>query len=154
MPIHHAIKPASVYLFFCLVLQVAEATEVTTPYRFEAMVPPTQLWDFNEPRAIAVAPDGSIWLADHSPNRIQHARPDGSIIAQFSLDDMPNPTSGYSREFIKNMHLGDDGSLWVVGAQYIRHISSTGKLIKAFKLGSGGSENIAIAKDGSVWLTN
>lgn len=148
MPIHHAIKPASVYLLFCLVLQVAEATEVTTPYRFEAMVPPTQLWDFNEPRAIAVAPDGSIWLADHSPNRIQHARPDGSIIAQFSLNNIPN----YDAHFIRNMHLADDGSLWIVGYTIIWHISSTGTLIKVFKLGE--SANIAIAKDGSVWLTH
>lgn len=142
-------------LTLCLGLQSAWAADSSAPYRFQGMLPPTQLWDFDTPTSIASAPDGSVWIADPGAKRIQHVYADGSLIAQFNIGEYLNFFSHQT-----DIALAPDGSVWLATDDRITHFSATGKLLKAFgsERDSGIKQfnypNIAIAQDSSVWVAN
>ncbi|MFI3137895.1 MAG: hypothetical protein QX197_14055 [Methylococcaceae bacterium] len=176
MKILRKIMRVSCCLMLCLGLQSPWAAEVATQYRFEGMLPSTQLWDSNHPNgtAIAVALDGSLWRASNINSPIQHVHEDGRLISQFSLVYSIPTNAGYAD---MDIALAPDGSIWVVinlityGSfecsdcrQTIQHYSAVGKLIKSVGIGSNKpftststtswSSRLAIAADGSLWVTN
>ncbi|MCX7088261.1 MAG: NHL repeat-containing protein [Methylococcales bacterium] len=65
---------------------------------------------FNTPHDIAIAPDGSLWIADTGNNRIQHLNTDGSFIAQYgSLGSGAGQFKGP-----EGIAVAKEGSVWVV----------------------------------------
>lgn len=148
MKILRKIIHVSYCLTLCIGLQSAYAMDSSTQYRFAGMLPSTQPWDFNG-GSIAIAPDGSFWLAERSPSRVQHVYADGSLISQFSLPALPQ----YAYVNTVNIALATDGSIWVSRGEHIQHFSATGSLIKAFT-SDRFITALAIANDGSVWLAS
>ena len=140
--------------FLGLGQQITMAAEGEVEYRFERMVPQLeQARGLNRPEGVAVASDGSIWVADLSVNGIQflmrHLNPDGTFIAQFEIAGL-------------SFAVSTDGSLWV--SDYtnhrIQHLNADGSLISQFgregqDLGQFESpRGIALAADGSIWVAD
>ena len=71
---------AILLVFFLLKTWVMGATDI---YHFERMVPESpRVWNIDPPKNMAIAPDGSVWLADNS--HIQHLNTNGSaVISEF-----------------------------------------------------------------------
>lgn len=133
---------------------VTMAAESGIEYRFERMVPQReQYWSFKYPSTVAVAPDGSLWVADQFDNgvqlRMRHLNADGTFITQFEIAGL-------------YFALSTDGSLWVTDydKHRIQHLNADGSLIAQFgregqDAGQFKSPNgIAVATDGSVWVAD
>jgi sugar lactone lactonase YvrE len=98
------------------------------------------------PRAMAIAPDGSIWVADTDDHEIVHVARDGTILATFQDPDSPY-----------GIALGPN-SLWVSGyyGGVLSQYTFTGRLIAHFF--NNGSEVNALHRptellaDGNNWV--
>ena len=123
-------------------------------YRFERMVPQLdQPWYFYKPKGIAVAPDGSIWVADSENYRIQHLSADGDILLQGANGQINNS---------RGLVVTPDGSLFLSDTynHRIQHINAAGETIGVF--GSLGSQpgqfnepsGITLASDGTLWVAD
>ena len=70
---------------------------------------------FAAPRGIAVAPDGSLYVADSMNHRIQHLDPDGNMIAEWgtfgSVDQGNAPGGTFNEPW--GVAVGPDGSVYV-----------------------------------------
>ncbi|MFI3186029.1 MAG: hypothetical protein QX198_08620, partial [Methylococcaceae bacterium] len=105
---------------------------------------------FNLPMDVAVAADGSIWVADTLNERLQHFSADGTFMAQIKTDN-------YS--YKNHLTIAPDGSLWLVGDQRIQHINAEGQLIENFGRGTqpeqfSAPKSLAVAPDNSVWVAD
>lgn len=137
-------------------------------FRFEREIAPTEPTVFSlSPTAIDIAPDGSVWVADATNHRIQHFSTEGTLIFQFGSEG-----NGIAQFKAPNdIDVDQDGSIWVADTRNCRvqHFHQDGTLIKEFftvfgasYYGCPGSDGkiystqigaIAIAKDGSFWIT-
>ncbi len=70
---------------------------------------------FNRPRGIAVAPDGSLYIADTDNNRIQHIAADGSPITAWGTfaDILKGPAPEGTMNQPWSVAVGPDGSVYV-----------------------------------------
>ncbi len=94
----------------------------------------TEPGQFNRPRDLEVAPDGSIYIADTENHRIQHLAPDGSVLhiwgsfADIALGAAPGGT--FNQPW--GIGLGPDGSVYVADTwnHRIQKFSAQGEFIK------------------------
>ena len=96
---------------------------------------------FQSPSGIAVATDGSVWVADSTSALIQHFDPQGTYLSSFSAATYENNGN--------QIALSADGSLWVLNTPVVQHFNTDGTLIGQFNQSASG---IAAAPDGSIWL--
>ena len=77
--------------------------------------PGSQPGQFNRPRGLAVAPDGSIYVADSDNNRIQHLTPDGNVLHTWGTfaDILQGeaPPATFNQPW--DVAVGPDGSVYV-----------------------------------------
>jgi DNA-binding beta-propeller fold protein YncE len=77
--------------------------------------PGSEAGQFTRPRDIAVAPDGSLYIADTENHRIQHLAPDGSVLHVWgsfgSLDSGNGPAGTFNEPW--GVAVGLDGSVYV-----------------------------------------
>ena len=109
--------------------------------------------EFIYPRAIDLAGDGTIYVADKT-GRIQRLSRDGRALAVFRMPQVQaGKTTGIS--------LGPDGNLYVADTHYHRVVvfSPAGKIVREFgSFGTGGGQfvyptDVAFAPDGRIFVS-
>lgn len=149
----------SLFFAVCMSLQAKAWGAEEIDYRFERMLPHLeQPWYFNSPYSVAVAADGSVWMADAGNNRIQHFTSDGSLLAGFGLFGQG------AGEFFQpsGIAVAADGSVWVADTfnHRLQHFKQDGSFIAQFgSFGTGPGQfaspnGVTVANDGSVWIAD
>ncbi|MCF6324308.1 MAG: putative Ig domain-containing protein [Gammaproteobacteria bacterium] len=99
---------------------------------------------FNSPYSVAVAADGTLYIADDDNNRIRRVTPDGIIstvvgtgVAGYSGDGGPADQAQLS--VVRNVVIGSDGSLYIADVfnERVRRVDPDGIITTV--AGSGGS---------------
>jgi uncharacterized protein (TIGR03663 family) len=124
---------------------------------------------FNAPHGLAVAPDGSLYVADSNNHRIQKFDPSGKFLmafGTFSGPNNPNPAPGTFNE-PWGVAVGSDGSVYVADTwnHRIQKFDATGKFITAWGVagqtemgGQGGifwgPRDVAVGQDGRVYVSD
>lgn len=125
-----------------------------------------QASQFQRPRGVAVAGDGSIYVADTENNRIQHLTPDGKILhvwGKFGDTTTGNAPGGtFNQPW--GLDVGPDGSVFVADTwnHRIQKFSSEGKFLKMwgyFGQAEGpnalwGPRDVAVDQEGNVFVTD
>jgi uncharacterized protein (TIGR03663 family) len=121
---------------------------------------------FNAPREIAFAPDGSYYVADSRNNRIQHFSADGTFISQWgSFGDsslQSAPPGSFNEPW--GVAVGPDGSVYVTDTwnHRVQKFSPSGVSIKVWGVfglpdlpnALYGPRGIAVDKDGHVYVAD
>lgn len=108
-------------------------------------------------RGLAVDKSGHVWLADTENHRVLELGPDGSVLANISLQSTPTPLGSPA-----GIALDPSGAVYVVDSFQSRVVTmtSTGKVLATWgKLGSGRGEflvpeSIAFAPSGHVFVAD
>ena len=103
----------------------------------------------SQPEGIVAGPDGNLWFAEFSGNKIAAVNPSTHGIAEFSV-----PT-GMSQPL--GVALGPDGNIWFTewGANKIGEIDPTTHVFNQFPIPTPNSGPVAIVEgaDGNMWFT-
>jgi sugar lactone lactonase YvrE len=157
------------------VLPTAQETVQEDPYAaaMTTLVPVTVIGTpgetgsiFNAPRSLAVAPDGSIYVADSRNHKIQHFSPTGELIhswGSFSNTNSENAAAGTFNE-PWGVAVGPDGSVYVADTwnNRIQKFTSKGDFVTMWGR-SGlaedmnsfyGPRGIAVDNAGRVYITD
>lgn len=116
--------------------------------------------EFNLPRDVSVAKDGSLWVVDGGNFRVQHLTADGTFIKSFgSIGRMPGQ---FSRP--KESAIDKDGNIYVVDAAFgnIQMFNSEGELLMAMGVRSATAgpthsmlpSGVAVDEDGRVYFAD
>jgi uncharacterized protein (TIGR03663 family) len=121
---------------------------------------------FNKPRDIAVAPDGSVYVADSANHRIQHLSQDGNVLQTWgkfgdvSKGDAPGGT--FNEPWA--VAIGLDGSVYVTDTwnHRIQKFTASGEFVKMWGYfgqaekpeGFWGPRGLAVDKNGNVYVTD
>ncbi len=148
------------YLIFLSLSNISMAfAEEGIEYRFERLWPRLeQSWYFNDPSDVAIAPDGSIYIADRKNHRIQHLSAKGDFIQTWGNSGSENGQFSYPN----GLAVGSDGSVYVADTfnNRIQQFSAKGEFIKTWgSTGSGDGQfrrplDIVIASDGIIYVTD
>jgi predicted membrane-bound mannosyltransferase/sugar lactone lactonase YvrE len=104
---------------------------------------------FNRPRKVVVAPDGTLYVADTDNNRIQHLNADGSVLkvwGSFTGDNVsPAPPGTFNQPW--GLAVGQDGSVYVADTwnHRIQKFTANGEFVKQW--GFFGQSN----QPGALW---
>ena len=123
---------------------------------------------FKRPRGIAVAPDGSLYVADTENHRIQHLSPDGTVLQVWgsfaaSSQNAPAPEGSFNEPW--GIAVGPDGSVYVTDTwnNRIQKFTADGKFLKTWgygisqtddPLGFYGPRAVAVDAQGHVLVTD
>lgn len=109
---------------------------------------------FQEPRDIAVARDGTLYVVDTKNHRIQHLRADGTFLHAWGRQ-------GNGPGEFQDPHgiaLGPDGSVYVADTwnHRIQKFDATGRFLLEFAPQSGfwGPRDLVVAEDGTVYVSD
>lgn len=121
---------------------------------------------FQRPRDIAVAPDGTLYIADTENNRIQHLDTEGNVLdvwgsfADISVGEAPGGT--FNQPW--GIGVAPDGSVYVADTwnHRIQKFTSDGKFITMWgtlgqaetKYAFWGPRDVAAAQDGKIFVTD
>lgn len=121
---------------------------------------------FNKPRDIAAAPDGSVYVADSANHRIQHLSQDGKMLqswGQFGDATKGNAPGGTFNE-PWGVAVGLDGSVFVTDTwnHRIQKFTATGEFVTMWGYfgqaekpeGFWGPRGLAVDKKGNVYVTD
>jgi len=128
----------------------------------------SEVGQFSGPRGLAVAPDGSIYVADTGNHRIQHFAPDGSVIhawGSFGAGDstISAPTGSFNEPW--SLAIGPDGAVYVADTwnHRVQKFTAEGEFITTWGYGISqtgdpfgfyGPRGIAVNADGLVFVTD
>jgi streptogramin lyase len=102
------------------------------------------------PGAVVPGPDGALWFAEVSGNKIGRRTPDGVVTNEFIVPTGSSPFGPLG------MVAGPDGALWFaqVSANKIGRITTAG-VVSEFTIptNSGDPNGIAVGSDGALWFT-
>jgi DNA-binding beta-propeller fold protein YncE len=107
------------------------------------------------PFAVAVGPDGSVYVSDSGNNRMQRFDANGNFISQWGT-----PGSGDGQfQTPQGIAVSPDGSVYVVDSGNVRveHFLADGTFLNSFGSGAGGftsPRGIAVGPDGSVYVVD
>ena len=123
----------------------------------------------NAPRSLAVAPDGSLYVADSRNHRVVHLDPAGAVLGEWgspSGNDPSNPAPSPPGTFNEpwGMAVGPDGSVFVTDTwnHRIQKFTAAGQALKAWgHYGQGetpdafyGPRGIAVDRAGRVYVAD
>ncbi len=128
----------------------------------------TEVGHFMRPRNIAVAPDGSIYVADTENHRIQHLTPDGAVLHVWggygaSTENNPAPPGTFNEPW--GIAVGPDGSVFVADTwnHRIQKFTPEGQFIKSWGYGISQTEDpfgfygprgLAVDAQGRLYVTD
>src|SRR5204863_2328383 len=97
------------------------------------------------PGALAVGPDGQIWIPQFSTNKIVKCPPEGGICTEYQLGDSRGPVG---------ITAGPDGNVWFTEAfpDMIGRITTDG-VVTEFGPFGGYPLGITTGPDGNLWFT-
>ncbi len=124
----------------------------------------TQPGQFQAPRNVAIAPDGSLFVADSGNHRIQHLNPDGSVIKVWGqLSPEGNPAPGTFNE-PWGIAIGPDNTVYVADTwnHRIQKFTANGEYITSWgHFGQAethdafwGPRQVAIDAKGRIFITD
>jgi DNA-binding beta-propeller fold protein YncE len=122
----------------------------------EKTPPPLPLLDplgpLREPRGIALAPDGTIVVADFGNRRIQRLGPDTKPLGAFGV---VGEGPGQFRD-PSGIAVDADGRIWVADTwnHRIQALTSAGRQVAEWHAGLYGPRGLALAANGVVYLTD
>ncbi|MBI2962906.1 MAG: hypothetical protein HYY35_04065, partial [Deltaproteobacteria bacterium] len=110
------------------------------------------LGSFLEPRDLAAAPDGTLYVADFGNGRIQRIDRDGRAVAAFGS---PGAALGQFREPC-GVAVDRDGSVYVADTwnHRIQKLSAAGVPLAVWAAGFYGPRGIALDRRGRVWVAD
>lgn len=121
---------------------------------------------FQMPRDLSVAQDGSIFVVDSDNHRIQHLNPDGTVIRLWGSfgDAVSGEASGGQFNQPWGIDLGPDGSVYVADTwnHRIQKFTAEGEFVTMWGIfGQGetpfafwGPRDVAVGPDGKVYVTD
>jgi sugar lactone lactonase YvrE len=145
-----------------------EKKEIQLSADFTFGMPGSEPGQFNNPHGVAVAPDGSLYIADSSNYRIQHLSPDGEVLQVWGQQspvmggDAPDGT--FSEPW--DVAVGPDGSVYVADTwnHRVQKFTADGQFIAKWGFGISqnmddpygmyGPRGIAVDADGLVYVTD
>jgi uncharacterized protein (TIGR03663 family) len=152
-----------------------ELTEVTDPYVDE--LEPLEVErafgrtgtapsEFTQPRGLAIAADGSLYIADTMNHRIQHISANGEVIniwGQFGSTEQGNAPGGTFNE-PWGIDVAPDGSVYVADTwnHRIQHFTADGEFLDMFgSFGQAdnptsfwGPRDVALDSNGRIYITD
>ncbi len=143
----------------------AEKLVSLTPDQFIGQVG-VDAGQFTSPRSMAIAPDGSIYVADSGNNRIEHFKADGTFINMWgSLGDVSSGAApGGTFKEPWGIAVGPDGSVYVADTWNFRiqKFSADGEFITMWGVAGQaetpdafwGPRGLAVDKNGHVYVTD
>jgi len=130
--------------------------------------PGTEAGQFRRPRNLAIAPDGSLYVADTENHRIQHLSADGSVLHVWgsfgaSTENLPAPEGTFNEPW--GIAVGPDGSVFVADTwnHRIQKFTPDGQFIKTWGYGISqtddpfgfyGPRGLAIDAQGHLYVTD
>lgn len=122
--------------------------------------------EFGAPRDVAVAPDGSVYIADTMNHRLQHMSPEGDVIAVWGQESTqaegPAPEGTFKEPW--GVAVAPDGSVYVADTwnHRVQHFTAGGEFLQAFgTYGQGetsfafwGPRDVAVDGEGRVYVAD
>lgn len=155
--------------------QAVQAPEETDPYQGKQITHPADTWlagpgetPFHNPRAVAVAPDGTLYVADSGNHRIVHLSADGQVLQTWGAfgDINQDPDNAPPGTFNEpwGIAVSPDGSMYVADTwnHRIQKFTADGQFITQWgTFGTGetgyalwGPRDIVIDAQGRVLVTD
>jgi DNA-binding beta-propeller fold protein YncE len=126
--------------------------------------PGTAEGQFNAPRGLKVAPDGSLYVADSRNHRIQHLAPDGAVLKTWGSFGDVSAGTGADGAFNEpwDVAVGPDGSVYVSDTwnHRVQKFTADGTFVKKWGyFGQGeapeafwGPRGLAVDKNGRLYV--
>jgi RHS repeat-associated protein len=113
---------------------------------------------FDRPAAIAIAPDGDIWVADSINNRIQHFDSEGTYVGQFGSSGAGNGQFNRPR----GIEFDATGNIWVLDSanHRLQKFNDKGEYLTEWGTNGSGSGQLktpkafAIDSEGNFWVAD
>jgi predicted membrane-bound mannosyltransferase/DNA-binding beta-propeller fold protein YncE len=122
---------------------------------------------FNKPRGLAIAQDGSIYVADSGNNRIQHLSAEGKLLQSWGVTGDATKAGGAPGGAFNepwSVAIGTDGSVFVADTwnHRIQKFTADGRFLKMWGYfgqaekpdGFWGPRGLAVDKKGNVYVTD
>jgi sugar lactone lactonase YvrE len=152
-----------------------EAEEYVDPYaaNFSTIIADQVLGEsgagvgqFSAPRDLAVAPDGSLYIADTMNHRIQHLSPEGDVIRVWGQESTqtegPAPEGTFKEPW--GIAIALDGSVYVADTwnHRVQHFSAEGEFLETFgtygqaenSFAFWGPRDVAVDGEGRIFVSD